>query len=86
MNLGLYSIIRVELRWVLIGLNLAWNVGYRNVIVQTDFRAANSLLTNDDETIHHCSLEVIQFKELRSTSWEIKICHVFREGNHVVDL
>ncbi|CAN1130057.1 Putative ribonuclease H protein At1g65750, partial [Linum perenne] len=62
-NLGSCSITRAELWGILIGLRLAWNAGYKKIIVQTDS----------------------QFKEFNARSWEIRIQHIYREGNRAAD-
>ncbi|CAN1130050.1 Putative ribonuclease H protein At1g65750, partial [Linum perenne] len=84
-NLGSCSITRAELWGILIGLRLAWNAGYKKIIVQTDSQVAVQLLTDDSSTNHHHGLEVTQFKEFNARSWEIRIQHIYREGNRAAD-
>ncbi|CAN1147354.1 Putative ribonuclease H protein At1g65750 [Linum perenne] len=67
-NLGSCSITRAELWGILIGLRLAWNAGYKKIIVQTDSQVAVQLLTDDSSTNHHHGLEVTQFKEFNARS------------------
>ncbi|CAN1157810.1 Putative ribonuclease H protein At1g65750 [Linum perenne] len=84
-NLGSCSITRAELRGILIGLRLAWNAGYKKIIVQTDSQVAVQLLTDESSTNHHHGLEISQFKEFNARSWEIRIQHIYREGNRAAD-
>ncbi|CAN1194204.1 hypothetical protein LINPERHAP2_LOCUS42433 [Linum perenne] len=44
MNLGICSITRAELRGVMTGLQIAWDRGFRRIIVQLDSRVAVQLL------------------------------------------
>ncbi|CAN1131192.1 Putative ribonuclease H protein At1g65750 [Linum perenne] len=84
-NLGICSITRAELRGIILDLNLAWDAGHRKVLVQSDSQVAVNLLTADSEASHHHAHEVVQFRELVARSWEVRLCHIYREGNHVAD-
>ncbi|CAN1121082.1 Putative ribonuclease H protein At1g65750 [Linum perenne] len=44
MNLGICSITRAELRGAMTGLQIAWDRGFRRIIVQLDSRVAVQLL------------------------------------------
>ncbi|CAN1798779.1 Putative ribonuclease H protein At1g65750 [Linum perenne] len=85
MNLGFCSITRAELRGAIQGLQLAWEAGFKKVILRLDSQAAISILTNEDSTEHQHGLEVITFRELNARNWSIKIEHTYREGNSAAD-
>ncbi|CAN1201045.1 Putative ribonuclease H protein At1g65750 [Linum perenne] len=85
MNLGFCSITRAELRGAIRGLQLAWEAGFKKVILRLDSQAAISIFTNEDSTEHQHGLEVITFRELRARNWSIKIEHTYREGNTAAD-
>ncbi|CAN1186310.1 Putative ribonuclease H protein At1g65750 [Linum perenne] len=76
-NLGRCSITRAELRGIIGGLNLAWDVGARRVMVQVDSRAAVSLISN--------AREVTLIHQLLNREWEVTISHIYREGNQAAD-
>ncbi|CAN1169310.1 Putative ribonuclease H protein At1g65750 [Linum perenne] len=85
-NLGSCTVIRAELRGVAIGLNLAWDIGVRKILLQSDSMAVvGSIHDTPDEDARH-SATVLQIHELLNREWEVKTSHVFREGNRVADL
>ncbi|CAN1743222.1 Putative ribonuclease H protein At1g65750 [Linum perenne] len=51
-NLGRCSITRAELRGAVHGLSIAWNLGYRRVLVQMDSAAAIAILEAKGEIDH----------------------------------
>ncbi|CAN1156272.1 hypothetical protein LINPERHAP1_LOCUS8824 [Linum perenne] len=65
MNLGACSITRAEMRGAIEGLKIAWEAGFRKIILQMDSMAAISLLSNGDETRHQDGMETAEFQELR---------------------
>ncbi|CAN1836419.1 Putative ribonuclease H protein At1g65750 [Linum perenne] len=85
MNLRFCSITRAELRGAVRGLQLAWEAGFKKVILRMDSQAAISILTNEDTVEHQHGLEVITFRELCSRDWTIKIEHTYHEGNTAAD-
>ncbi|CAI0443566.1 unnamed protein product [Linum tenue] len=46
---------------------------------------AITILTSPDQTEHRYHNLIQQFKRLLQHNWEIRISHIFREGNKVVD-
>ncbi|CAN1127664.1 Putative ribonuclease H protein At1g65750, partial [Linum perenne] len=78
-NLGTCSITRAEIRGALEGIRLAWLTGFKKVEVQMDSLAANPVIS------HQHVIEVFEFRDWVSKDWEIKLKHVYREGNPVAD-
>ncbi|CAN1779965.1 Putative ribonuclease H protein At1g65750 [Linum perenne] len=66
MNLGSCSITRAEIRGAIRGLQLAWEAGFKKVILRMDSQAAISILTDEDSTEHQHGLEVLIFREMCS--------------------
>ncbi|CAN1178976.1 Putative ribonuclease H protein At1g65750 [Linum perenne] len=63
----------------------AWNLGVKKLCIQPDSRTAIAMLSVGSTPTHqHMSL-VLEFQDLHSRQWEIKLTHVFREVNHDVD-
>ncbi|CAN1292475.1 Putative ribonuclease H protein At1g65750, partial [Linum perenne] len=84
-NIGDCSITRAELRAIVEGIKLAWNLGVRRVAVQSDSRTALDILHRETgSTSQHAAL-VAEFRELRSRGWEISLSHIFREANGAAD-
>ncbi|CAN1743580.1 Putative ribonuclease H protein At1g65750 [Linum perenne] len=85
MNLGICSVTRAELRGVIYGLNKAWELGYRKILVYMDSEAAINLLQGDDHPNHHHAAEVSQFRGLCNREWEVSLKHAYREANKAAD-
>ncbi|CAN1756678.1 Putative ribonuclease H protein At1g65750 [Linum perenne] len=84
-NVGDCSITRAELRAIVEGVKMAWNLGFRKVAVQTDSRAAIAILqTGIGLTSQHAAL-VAEFHELKMKDWEISLSHIYREANCATD-
>ncbi|CAN1850390.1 Putative ribonuclease H protein At1g65750 [Linum perenne] len=83
-NLGDCSITRAEMGAIVQGMKLAWDLGVRKLLVQSDSKAAVTILQKED-TNHQHAILVSEFIELKSRSWEVAITHVFREANCSAD-
>ncbi|CAN1162008.1 Putative ribonuclease H protein At1g65750, partial [Linum perenne] len=79
-NIGDCSITRAELSAIVQGLRMAWSIGIRKIVVQSDSRAAISLF-NGAATDHQHAILISEFLELKARSWVIRIEHVYREAN-----
>ncbi|CAN1786029.1 Putative ribonuclease H protein At1g65750 [Linum perenne] len=79
-NLGDCSITRAEICAIVQGMKLAWDLGIRKLLIQSDSTAAVAILLRDD-TNHQHAILALEFQELKSRSWDITITHVFREAN-----
>ncbi|CAN0922601.1 Putative ribonuclease H protein At1g65750 [Linum grandiflorum] len=73
------------MRAIIDGLKLAWSLGIRRIQVQSDSMAAIAILAKDSELNHHHAALVLQFKELCSRQWEVKLSHIYRETNNAAD-
>ncbi|KAK9100199.1 hypothetical protein Scep_023629 [Stephania cephalantha] len=67
------------------GLQIAWEFGYRHLIVESDSTVALQLLTSQDTNFHPADTLVRDCKALICRQWAIKLQHVFREANQVAD-
>ncbi|CAL1388702.1 unnamed protein product [Linum trigynum] len=83
-NLGEGSITRAELARIAFGLKAAWEMGIRQVQVQTDSHAALRLVEGAGERHPHLAL-VSEVRRLLALDWQVEVIHVFREGNVVAD-
>ncbi|CAN1130918.1 Putative ribonuclease H protein At1g65750 [Linum perenne] len=78
--MGNCSITRAELSAIVQGLKLAWSIGIRRLIIQSDSRTAISILHNG-ATNHQHAADDTRFDELIARSWDISIVRVYREAN-----
>ncbi|CAN1304300.1 Putative ribonuclease H protein At1g65750 [Linum perenne] len=60
-NLGTCSIMRAELRSIIEGTKLAWDIGIRKLSIQSDSEAAVRLLTSPGNDNNHHSSLILQF-------------------------
>ncbi|CAN1821855.1 hypothetical protein LINPERHAP1_LOCUS29712 [Linum perenne] len=69
-----------------IGLHIAWDLGYQNVILELDSSSAvASISGSTSEDTRHGHI-IQQFRELWNRQWQVKVQHSFRETNQVADL
>ncbi|CAN1354950.1 Putative ribonuclease H protein At1g65750 [Linum perenne] len=66
-------------------MNMAWEWGARKLTIQTNSACAIQLLSNSGNRGHQHASLVLQFDELRRRDWEVKIQHIYREGNCLAD-
>ncbi|CAI0557845.1 unnamed protein product [Linum tenue] len=83
-NLGEGSITRAELAGIAFGLKAAWEIGLRQVQVQTDSHIAIQLIGGAGERHPHLAL-VSEVRRLLALDWQVEVVHVFWEGNVVAD-
>ncbi|CAI0452164.1 unnamed protein product [Linum tenue] len=72
-----------ELRGVVEGLQLAWNLGYRWIRIELDSRCATQLLEQHNGDTHHHTAIVDRFQELRSRGWEVNISNIIARPTNV---
>ncbi|CAN0929350.1 Putative ribonuclease H protein At1g65750, partial [Linum grandiflorum] len=84
-NLGVCSITRAELRGAVDNLELAWQLGIRNVALQLDSICATQLLRGTGNEDHQHAALLGRFRELRDRDWQLKIVHIYREANSATD-
>ncbi|CAN1732092.1 Putative ribonuclease H protein At1g65750 [Linum perenne] len=84
-NVGYCSITRAELRDIATSLKLAWEAGFKKIVVQADSSAAISLINAEGHPSHQHAGEVLTIRELMLRECEVVIYHVYREGNHSAD-
>ncbi|CAN1165304.1 Putative ribonuclease H protein At1g65750, partial [Linum perenne] len=76
---------RAELKAIVEGLKLAWSLGLRKVVVQSDLRVAVSILQKGVGMQHQHKALVAEFVDLTSREWEVQLSHVYREANCAAD-
>ncbi|KAK8690959.1 hypothetical protein V6N13_074483 [Hibiscus sabdariffa] len=73
-----------ELWAILEGLMHAWSRGYRQVELESDSLEEVHLVLSNSPDAAVCGL-VLSIKGWLSKMWQVRILHVYREGNRVVD-
>ncbi|KAK2653366.1 hypothetical protein Ddye_013222 [Dipteronia dyeriana] len=81
MKKGCGSVIEAELWGLFEDLKLAWNCGYRKIIVETDSLTTIQLLFLVSNSNHPLFSLLQNCKRMIANEWHCDIVHVFREGN-----
>ncbi|CAN1771026.1 Putative ribonuclease H protein At1g65750 [Linum perenne] len=84
-NLGGCSITRAEMRAIVEGTTMAWDLGIRKLAIQTDSIAAVRILQDRSRQDHQHANLARRFQELVGWDWEVSLIHVYREGNCPAD-
>ncbi|CAN1789134.1 Putative ribonuclease H protein At1g65750, partial [Linum perenne] len=84
-NLGNCSITRAELTGVIIGLERAWNLGIREVEVQTDSACVAKFFSEGSTGIHQHATLIGKFKIISQRAWRITVKFIYREANYLAD-
>lgn len=82
--LGISSNIVAELWAILKGLQLAWDRGYKQVILESDSKAGLSLIADAEVVSTHFNL-VKQIRDMMHRNWECELKHIWREANNCAD-
>ncbi|KAK9265995.1 hypothetical protein L1049_012495 [Liquidambar formosana] len=84
-HIGSTTSVCAELWAIRDGLQLAWSMGHRHVILQLDAQIVISLLTQQmAPTPWHLTL-VTDCRSLLQRDWQVQIQHVYREANKCAD-
>lgn len=78
------SIIMAELWGILNGLQIAWNLGLKKVILETNSKGA-FLAIQEMESEHYGSTVTNFIKSFLKRDWIVHLRHVLREGNKIID-
>ena len=83
-NLGICSTYVAELWGIVKGLQLAWQKGFRNMILEVDLGNLISKLQDRKKNEAELSL-YLQCLSLLERSWQVKLKHTPREGNNAAN-
>lgn len=84
-NLGSCAVLKAELWGVLQGLKLAWVLGFRKVLVETDSLLVKNLIGKKLKLCHPLFSLVVQCQGSICRDWIVQFRHIYREANHVAD-
>ncbi|CAN1792681.1 Putative ribonuclease H protein At1g65750 [Linum perenne] len=77
---------RAELRGAEMGLQTAWELGARKVILELDSLAAVLSIEGSDEFDSRHGPILYHIRQMREREWQVNVQHSFRESNRVADL
>ena len=84
-NLGICPIAVAELWGAYYALLIAWNKGFRQVLLELDSSSAIALIHNECIDNHPFASIIKHVRHLLKRNWVVKIQHVFREANRTTD-
>lgn len=85
LNVGSCNPLSAEPWAILHCLQLAWDRGFRNVIMETDYLMASTLVKKGIDVPNKFWPLTTTIKSLLSLDWNVRVEHVFRECNRAVD-
>ncbi|XP_061373781.1 uncharacterized protein LOC133316100 [Gastrolobium bilobum] len=84
-RLGACNSMKAENWGMLLGLQMAWDLGHRRVIIEGDSQAALNLINEGVAGNHPLAGLIRRIGQIRSWDWQVEFKHVNREGNGVAD-
>ncbi|KAF7836240.1 cytosolic sulfotransferase 15-like [Senna tora] len=84
-NLGYCDVISAELWGIKMGLEVAWEMGARKIVIEMDSTYAHQLVLSRVQELHPCLSLVNAIHQILARQWEVQIVHVLREANRVAD-
>jgi len=84
-NVGISTVINVELLTLYHGLKAAWERGYRDVICYSDSTLTVQLVSTTANPWHHYVAIISNVQDLLQRSWSVQSKHYVRETNSSVD-
>ncbi|CAN1827943.1 Putative ribonuclease H protein At1g65750 [Linum perenne] len=84
-NLGRCSITRAEIRGVVEGMQVAWDIGIRKLAIQSDSTTAIRILHDGSRLDHQHANLTRRFRNMLGWNWEVTLSHVYRESNFLAD-
>jgi ribonuclease HI len=80
------SILLAELMAMLHGLQICWEIGYRQIACFSESLQAVNLIRDGVSAHHRFANEVFSIHQLLDRKWEIVVEHTLREGNACADV
>ena len=67
------------------GLQLAWNMGFKNIILEFDSKVLTSGLIQNQISCQTTKALFLLCRTLLTQDWQVRIEHQYREGNKCAD-
>ncbi|KAL4331840.1 hypothetical protein GQ457_07G045030 [Hibiscus cannabinus] len=84
-SIGIMQPLQAELCGLFIGIQIAWDIGLKKLLIQSDSKEAIKLLNAKDAASNNCAL-VRSIARLRNLRWETSIQWIPRTGNEPADM
>ncbi|GKV51783.1 hypothetical protein SLEP1_g58408 [Rubroshorea leprosula] len=86
-RIGFTNSFMAEVWGIVQGLTMAWNSGFRKVILESDCLAAVNRVLGEDyqDPKHLCSHLILACRQLLKRDWICQVRHVYREANFCAD-
>ncbi|KAF7827138.1 choline-phosphate cytidylyltransferase 2-like [Senna tora] len=85
-KMGYGNALIAELWAIKTGLDMAWARRYRNADEEVDSKIAVELVLKEPVASHPLFLIISDIRKVLARQWDVKITHVYRESNRVVDV
>ena len=85
MNIGAQSITIAQLWGVYEGIQLAWNLGIKKLLIEVDNKYVVQMMEHEVVRINGHSSLILAIHSLLSKEWQVHIKHVHHEENFTVD-
>ncbi|XP_027350466.1 TMV resistance protein N-like [Abrus precatorius] len=85
-SLGVTTTVKAELHTICQGLITAWDLGYRNVLVETDSSEAIHLIEEANIEDHAYGDLLAGIHSLKQRNWSLNLIHSLREDNACADI
>ncbi|KAF7802331.1 ribonuclease H [Senna tora] len=86
LKIGLSNALTAELRSIAEGLSLAWDLGYRRVILENDSQVAINCCSGGPNSVNLCPLVASRVKELITRRWSVQLKHIYCPSNKCADI
>ncbi|KAF2297118.1 hypothetical protein GH714_017608 [Hevea brasiliensis] len=68
------------------GLRMAWDLGFRRLLVELDSRTILDLVSKMEDMPNLRFINLVsQYRELINRSWQVQLVHCYREANKMTD-
>ena len=84
-DLGVASALVAKLWETLLGLQLAWDFGYRKVFLEIDSEVVCRIARGKEGHAAHTASLMLAFRSLLSRDWQVQISHTYQERNSCAD-
>lgn len=83
--IGQCTVLEAEQLAMIRGADVAWEKGYRKVILESDSKTLVEML-KDMKSYDLCSLLCLQLQEYMAREWDLRIVYIPRKRNRLADL
>ncbi|KAL9432672.1 hypothetical protein AB3S75_027656 [Citrus x aurantiifolia] len=84
-NIGISSVTNAELWGLFYGLDLAWKMGIRSLLVKVNSKCITELLADTNNNPNKFSSVIQSIRRLINREWHVCISHIYREANFAAD-